>query len=153
MASDLFQNALIYLGTAIVFVPISKKLGIGSVLGYLIGGILVGPFALGLIGKEGHDVMHTAEFGVVMMLFVIGLELNPAQFWKMRTRILGLGGLQMLFTGLILFPLLYFLLSFSLSASLALSMSFAMSSTAIVLQSIHPTKCMFTKKVLGHSFA
>jgi CPA2 family monovalent cation:H+ antiporter-2 len=136
MASDLFQNALIYLGTAIVFVPISKKLGIGSVLGYLIGGILVGPFALGLIGREGHDVMHTAEFGVVMMLFVIGLELNPAQFWRMRTKIVGLGGLQMLLTGLVLFPLLYFLLSFSLNASLALAMTFAMSSTAIVLQTL-----------------
>lgn len=136
MASDLFQNALIYLGTAIVCVPISKKLGIGSVLGYLIGGILVGPFVLGLIGTEGHDVMHTAEFGVVMMLFVIGLELNPSQFWKMRSKIVGLGGLQMLLTGLILFPLLYYVLSFSFNASLALAMSFAMSSTAIVLQTL-----------------
>ncbi|TJZ53743.1 potassium transporter [Sphingobacterium olei] len=136
MAADLFQNALIYLGTAIVCVPISKKLGIGSVLGYLIGGILVGPFVLGLIGTDGHDVMHTAEFGVVMMLFVIGLELNPAQFWKMKTKIVGLGGLQMLLTGLLLFPLLYFVLSFSLNASLALAMTFAMSSTAIVLQTL-----------------
>ena len=136
MASGLFENALIYLGTAIVFVPISKKLGIGSVLGYLIGGILVGPFALGLIGSEGHDVMHTAEFGVVMMLFVIGLELNPAQFWKMRTKIVGLGGLQMLITSIIIFIMLFLLLSYSLSASLALGLSFAMSSTAIVLQTL-----------------
>lgn len=136
MASDLFQNALIYLGTAIVFVPISKRLGIGSVLGYLIGGILVGPFVLGLIGQEGYDVMHTAEFGVVMMLFVIGLELNPAQFWKMRTKIVGLGGLQMLLTGLILFLMLYLFLSFSFNAALALALSFAMSSTAIVLQTL-----------------
>lgn len=136
MASDLFQNALIYLGTAIVCVPLSKKLGIGSVLGYLIGGILVGPFVIGLIGQEGHDVMHTAEFGVVMMLFVIGLELNPAQFWKMRTKIVGLGGLQMLLTSIILFPLLYFPLSFTFNASLALALSFAMSSTAIVLQTL-----------------
>ncbi|GHE32037.1 monovalent cation:proton antiporter-2 (CPA2) family protein [Sphingobacterium griseoflavum] len=136
MASGLFQHALIYLGTAIVFVPISKKLGIGSVLGYLIGGILVGPFALGLIGTEGHDVMHTAEFGVVMMLFIIGLELNPAQFWKMRAKIVGLGGLQMLLTAVLLFMFLYLALSFSFKASLALALSFAMSSTAIVLQTL-----------------
>ncbi|TAE46903.1 MAG: potassium transporter [Cytophagales bacterium] len=136
MASHLFHDALIYLGTAIVCVPISKKLGIGSVLGYLIGGILVGPFVLGLIGKEGHDVMHTAEFGVVMMLFVIGLELNPAMFWKMKTKIVGLGGLQMLLTGVVLFPLLYFVLLLSLNASIALALSFGMSSTAIVLQTL-----------------
>ncbi len=136
MASDLFQNALIYLGTGIVCVPISKKLGIGSVLGYLIGGILVGPFVIGLIGTEGHDVMHTAEFGVVMMLFVIGLELNPAQFWKMRTKIVGLGGLQMLLTAILLFPILFFVFSFSFYASLALAFTLAMSSTAIVLQTL-----------------
>lgn len=136
MASDLLQNALIYLGTAIVFVPISKKLGIGSVLGYLIGGILVGPYVLGLIGREGHDVMHTAEFGVVMMLFVIGLELNPAQFWKMKNKIVGLGGIQMLATAILIFPLLYFFLSFSFNGSLALALTFAMSSTAIVLQTL-----------------
>lgn len=136
MASNLFHDALIYLGTAIVCVPISKKLGIGSVLGYLIGGILVGPFVLGLIGTEGNDVMHTAEFGVVMMLFVIGLELNPAMFWKMKTKIVGLGGLQMLLTGVLLFPLLYFVLSLSFNASIALALSFAMSSTAIVLQTL-----------------
>ena len=136
MHNSLFQYALIYLGTAIVCVPISKKLGIGSVLGYLLGGIVVGPYLLGLIGSEGLDVMHAAEFGVVMMLFVIGLELNPAQFWKMRTKIVGLGGIQMLGTALLLFPLLYFLLSFSFNASLALALSFAMSSTAIVLQTL-----------------
>lgn len=136
MTADLLQNALIYLGTALVCVPISKKLGIGSVLGYLIGGILVGPFVLGFIGKEGHDVMHTAEFGVVMMLFVIGLELNPEQFWKMRKNILGLGGLQMLLTTLIVTPLFLVLLSLSWQASLALALACAMSSTAIVLQTL-----------------
>lgn len=136
MAANLMQDALIYLGTALVCVPISKKLGIGSVLGYLIGGIIVGPFVLGFIGNESHDVMHTAEFGVVMMLFVIGLELNPKHFWKMRKLVVGLGGLQILLTSLLLFPLLYFSMSATINASIALALSFALSSTAIVMQTL-----------------
>lgn len=98
MAGNLLQDALIYLGTAIIFVPVAKKLGIGSVLGYIIGGVIVGPYALGLIGHEGEDVMHAAEFGVVMMLFLIGLELNPKSFWNMRKIIIGMGGIQMALT-------------------------------------------------------
>ena len=136
MSGDLLSNALIYLGTAIICVPISKKLGIGSVLGYLLGGVLVGKFVLGLIGTEGQDVMHTAEFGVVMMLFVVGLELNPAHFWQMKNRILGLGGLQVCITALVLCPILYFTLALPLSAAIALSLTFAMSSTAIVMQTL-----------------
>ena len=97
-----FYQALIYLTAAVVSVPIAKKLGLGSVLGYLIAGIIIGPFALELIGKEGEDVMHFAEFGVVMMLFLIGLELQPSLLWKMRVPILGLGGVQVLATGIII---------------------------------------------------
>jgi monovalent cation:H+ antiporter-2, CPA2 family len=136
MSGGLLQNALIYLGTAIVCVPISKKLGIGSVLGYLIGGVLVGPFILGLIGTEGQDVMHAAEFGVVMMLFIIGLELNPHHFWGMKNKILGLGGLQVGLTSSVLFFFFHFLLSLPINASLALGLTMAMSSTAIVLQTL-----------------
>ncbi|MFN4146304.1 MAG: monovalent cation:proton antiporter-2 (CPA2) family protein [Runella sp.] len=132
----MIKDALIYLGTALVFVPIAKKLGIGSVLGYLIGGIVVGPFVLGFIGNEGHDVMHAAEFGVVMMLFVIGLELDPQVFWKMRKLVVGMGGLQMLLTAALVFPLLYWGLGYAFNPSLALAMTFAMSSTAIVLQTL-----------------
>lgn len=136
MAGDFLQNALIYLGSAIVFVPLAKKLGIGSVLGYIMAGIIIGPFVLGLIGHEGEDVMHTAEFGVVMMLFIIGLELSPQSFWKMKQRILGLGGLQMLLTALLFFPLFYMVFHFSVNTAIALSLSFSMSSTAIVLQTL-----------------
>ncbi|RLD49729.1 MAG: potassium transporter, partial [Bacteroidetes bacterium] len=74
---DFFHQALIYLIAAVVSVPIAKRLGFGSVLGYLLAGMAIGPFVLGLIGTEGEDVMHFAEFGVVMMLFLIGLELKP----------------------------------------------------------------------------
>lgn len=136
MAGSFLQNTVIFLGAALVFVPIAKKLGIGSVLGYIIGGVIIGPFALGLVGKESEEVMHATEFGVVMMLFLIGLELNPQAFWRMRKAILGLGGLQMVFTAVLLFPLLYFAQGLSLPASIALALSFSMSSTAIVLQTL-----------------
>jgi len=136
MAGNVLQDALIYLGTAVVFVPIAKRLGIGSVLGYIIGGIMVGPFLLGLIGTEGEDVMHVAEFGVVMMLFLIGLELNPASFWRMRGTILGMGLMQVAGTALLFFPVLYFGFHLGVNAALALSLTFSMSSTAIVLQTL-----------------
>src|SRR5690349_20341716 len=97
--SFLFQ-ALIYLGAAVLFVPIAKKIGLGSVLGYLLAGVVIGPFVIGLVGKEGESVMHYAEFGVVMMLFLIGLELEPSLLWKMRRSIVGLGGLQIIVTTL-----------------------------------------------------
>ncbi len=89
-----FLQAFVYLSAAVIAVPIAKRLGLGSVLGYLLAGVVVGPFGLGLVGEEGQDVMHFAEFGVVMMLFVIGLELEPALLWRLRKPILGLGGLQ-----------------------------------------------------------
>ena len=75
--------ALIYLGAALIAVPIAKRLGLGSVLGYLIAGILIGPFVLSLVGDQ-TEVMHFAEFGVVMMLFLIGLELQPSRLWTLR---------------------------------------------------------------------
>ena len=136
MGASVLQNAMIFLGAALLFVPIAKKLGIGSVLGYIIAGIVIGPFALGFIGTEGEDIMHAAEFGVVMMLFLIGLELNPQSFWRMRRRILGMGCLQMLLTGFLFFGLFYFIQHIELNTSIALSLTFAMSSTAIVLQTL-----------------
>ncbi|OYW80090.1 MAG: hypothetical protein B7Z27_04395, partial [Sphingobacteriia bacterium 32-37-4] len=136
MGASVLQNAMIFLGAALLFVPIAKKLGIGSVLGYIIAGIVIGPFAFGFIGTEGEDIMHAAEFGVVMMLFLIGLELNPQSFWKLRRRIIGMGGLQMLLTGILFFGLFYFIQGVELNTAIALSLTFAMSSTAIVLQTL-----------------
>src|SRR5687767_10319799 len=97
--SFLFQ-AIIFLASAVIFVPIAKRLNLGSVLGYLIAGIVIGPFVFGFVGKEGESIRHYAEFGVVMMLFVIGLELEPERLWKLRRSILGLGGLQLVITTL-----------------------------------------------------
>lgn len=80
MAENLLLQAFVYLAAAVIAVPIAKRLGLGSVLGYLIAGVLIGPFVLGLVGEEGQDVMHFAEFGVVMMLFWLGLNYNPHCF-------------------------------------------------------------------------
>lgn len=93
----LFQ-AVVYLSAAVLCVPVAKRLGMGSVLGYLVAGILIGPFVLGFIGHESEDIMHVAEFGVVMMLFLVGLELEPEKLWRIRRQILGVGMSQVLGT-------------------------------------------------------
>ncbi|MCK7508289.1 MAG: monovalent cation:proton antiporter-2 (CPA2) family protein [Desulfobacterales bacterium] len=135
MSSAFLQDALIYLAAAVVFVPIAKKLGMGSVLGYLIGGITIGPFFLGFIGAEGKDILHFAEFGVVMMLFLIGLELEPATFWRMRRLILGTGIMQLGGTTLLCFCALM-MIGFTWQAALASGLALSMSSTAIVMQTL-----------------
>lgn len=140
--SLLFQS-MVYLAAAIVFVPLAKKMGLGAVLGYLIAGIIIGPSILGFIGKEGEDIMHFAEFGVVMMLFLIGIELEPALLWRLRTSILGLGGLQVLLTAAAIAGLAL-LIGQPLNASLALGMILSLSSTAIVLQTLNEKGWMGT---------
>jgi CPA2 family monovalent cation:H+ antiporter-2 len=127
-------QAIIYILAAIVCVPIAKRLGMGSVLGYLIAGIVIGPYLLGFL-EEGEDIMHKAEFGVVMMLFLIGLELEPKNLWKMRDLILRVGLSQVLVTALLIF-FIGVGLGFSWQISLAVGLSMALSSTAIVLQSL-----------------
>lgn len=133
--ASLLYQAFIFLLAAVVGVPIAKRLGLGSVLGYLIAGILIGPFVLGLVGHEVDDIMHFAEFGVVMMLFLIGLELQPKKLWNLRMPILGLGGLQVVIsTALITMVALAFDLHWKMS--LAIGLILALSSTAIVLQTL-----------------
>jgi len=137
-----FSQAFIYLLAAVISVPLAKRLGLGSVLGYLFAGVVIGPFCCGLVGK-GQDVMHIAEFGVVMMLFVIGLELRPATLWHMRGPILGLGGMQVLGTAAAVSGLA---LLFRLPWQIATAVGFilAMSSTAIVLQLLNEKNLMKT---------
>ena len=133
---DFFHNAMIYLLAAVISVPVAKRLGFGSVLGYLLAGMVIGPFVLGLIGSEGEDVMHFAEFGVVMMLFLIGLELKPNLLWDMRRSIFGLGGLQLLVSALFIGGVAL-LLGQRFGTSLAIGLTLALSSTAIVLQTLN----------------
>ena len=145
---EFFLNALIYLGAAVVSVPIAKKLGLGSVLGYLLAGIIIGPFVLRLVGNEAGEVMHFAEFGVVLMLFIIGLELEPKLLWKMRRNIFGLGGLQVLITAGINTGVAL-LLKFQLNRAVAIGLILALSSTAIVLQTLSEKGLM--RNIAGRS--
>jgi monovalent cation:proton antiporter-2 (CPA2) family protein len=132
---NFFFQAFIYLSAAVIAVPIAKRLGLGSVLGYLIAGTIIGPFGLELIGEEGQDVLHFAEFGVVMMLFLIGLELEPTRVWRMRSSILGLGGLQVTATAIVL-SAIAMTMGLSWQAAVAVGMTLALSSTAIVMQTL-----------------
>ena len=125
-------NAFIYLCAAVIAVPLAKKLGLGSVLGYLIAGVVIGPVA-GLVGSETATLQHFAEFGVVMMLFLVGLELDPKMLWAMRNRLLGLGGLQVAVTTA-LFAAGGLVLGLKWQVALAIGMILSLSSTAIVLQ-------------------
>jgi monovalent cation:proton antiporter-2 (CPA2) family protein len=143
--SSFFLSAFIYLATAVVLVPVAKRLGLGSVLGYLIGGALIGPYALGWVGGEaGKEALQFAEFGVVIMLFMIGLELEPSRLWRMRGPIFGLGGLQVACT---LLAVMGIAMAWGLGArpALAVGMILALSSTAIVLQTLQEKSLMGTR--------
>ena len=122
--------------------PVAKRLGLGSVLGYLIAGLLIGP-VIGLVGTETQNLQHFAEFGVVMMLFVVGLELEPRALWDMRHRLIGLGGLQISLTALSVAAICV-AIGQPLSVGLAIGLTFSLSSTAIVLQTLNEKGLMQT---------
>ena len=142
-----FLQAFIYLLAAVVAVPVAKRLGLGSVLGYLIAGLLIGP-VLGLVGEETNTIQHFAEFGVVMMLFLVGMELEPKALWNMKLRLLGLGGLQLLLTAAVITGIA---ISAGLSWQVALTIGliFALSSTAIVLQTFQEKGLQQTEGAKG----
>ncbi len=102
MEHSLLTNALVYLGAAVLAVPLAKRLGLGAVLGYLLAGMAIGPWGLGLI-REVETILHFSEFGVVLLLFLIGLELEPARLWSMRRPIFGWGAAQVLGVAGVLF--------------------------------------------------
>ena len=141
MESFLYQ-ASIYLAAAVIAVPIAARLGLGSVLGYLAAGILIGP-VFGLVGAETKDLQHFAEFGVVMMLFLIGLELEPRALWDMRHRLLGLGGLQIVLSTAALMGVAM-AYGEPWGTSLAIGLTLSLSSTAIVLQTLAEKRLMQT---------
>jgi CPA2 family monovalent cation:H+ antiporter-2 len=137
---SVLQQASLYLAAAVLVVPLALRAGLGSVLGYLAAGIILGP-VFGLAGAETADLQHVAEFGVVMMLFLIGLELEPRVLWAMRHKLIGLGGMQVLGTsGLIAGALLWWGMDWR--SALTIGMLLSLSSTAIVLQSLEERNLM-----------
>jgi monovalent cation:proton antiporter-2 (CPA2) family protein len=132
MHSDsLLINALYYLLAAVIAVPLFKRMGLGSILGYLFAGIVLGPHALGII-KDPESVLHFAEYGVILLLFVIGLELAPEKLWSMRNHIVVLGGSQVLLTGLVIGFGMVMLMAIPLA--FVLGVTLALSSTALAIQ-------------------
>ncbi len=144
---SLLFNAFVYLLAAVLAVPLSKRMGFGAVLGYLLAGVAIGPWGLGLI-REAEDILHFAEFGVVLLLFAIGLELNPARLWAMRKPILGLGAAQVMVTAAILAGIG---MAFGLNSSVAVvaAMGLSLSSTAMALQLLNERNLLPTPA--GHS--
>jgi monovalent cation:proton antiporter-2 (CPA2) family protein len=133
--NDFLLGALVYLAAAVISAPLAKKLGLGAILGFLVAGALIGPSVLGLIGHEGETVKHFAEFGVIVMLFLVGLELEPEKLWQLRQKIFGLGAAQVLGIAALL-GLASLALSAGWRESLAIGLILALSSTAIVLQTL-----------------
>jgi glutathione-regulated potassium-efflux system ancillary protein KefC len=142
MEHSLLQNAMVYLLAAVVAVPIAKRLGLGAVLGYLLAGIAIGPFGFRLI-SEVEDILHFSEFGVVLLLFVIGLELEPRKLWSMRRPIFGWGGAQV---GLVALALCVaaMLAGVHWKVALIAALGLSLSSTAIALATLEERKLLTT---------
>ena len=130
--SNWLQAALVYLGAAVIAVPLAKRFGLGSIIGYLAAGIAIGPFGLGLV-SDTQAILHIAEFGVVLMLFLIGLELEPPRLWALRRPIFGWGTAQLLGCAAALAGV-GALLGAPGPMALIAALGLALSSTAVALQ-------------------
>ena len=126
------QDGFLLLGTALVFVLLFRRLGLGATLGYLLAGAVLGPYALGLVG-DAESKIGFAELGITLLLFIVGLELAPKRLWRMRHEIFGLGFLQVGLCGLAISAVIYYFTPFSIEAALALGLPLGLSSTAQVL--------------------
>ena len=133
MDHELLNNTVAYLGAAIIAVPLFRKLGLGAILGYLVAGAIIGPQGLSLIAHP-EEALHLAEFGVVMLLFIIGLELNPEKLWAMRNQITLLGGGQLVLCALLIAVLAFLFTDVSLSIALLIGLTLGLSSTAFAVQ-------------------
>lgn len=140
---DLLQTVAIFLGATLIMVPLLKRLGLASVIGYLATGVLLGPYVLGLL-HDPHDVLEFAEYGIVLLLFLIGIELEPSRLWVLRRSVFGLGGLQVLATGLILTGIVR-AVGQPWPVSFVVGFGLALSSTAFVLQLLSEKKQLTTK--------
>ncbi|MCA0451035.1 MAG: cation:proton antiporter, partial [Proteobacteria bacterium] len=125
-------HAIVLLGAAVVAVPLFRRAGLGSVLGYLAAGLIIGPFGLGLF-DDPETLLHIAELGVVMFLFVIGLEMRPSKLWRLRRQIFGLGVAQVLTCGALL-TLVGMAAGLRVEVAAVGAMGFVLSSTAVIMQ-------------------
>lgn len=141
--SSMMLDATIFLGAAVILIPLAKRFGIATVLGYLFTGLLLGPSFL-KVASNPDDLLHFSEFGVVLLLFIIGLELQPSRLWALRQQIFVLGGLQVIVTGVVLMLLSWYLLDIRLSNSFVIGFGLALSSTAFVLQLLGEKKQLAT---------
>lgn len=132
MENNLLLAIFVLLAATVALVPLAKALGLGTVLGYLAAGVLIGPYGLGLV-SDSDTIRHIAEFGIVMMLFLIGLDLQPSEIWRMRNKVMGLGVTQLLLTAAAL-AFVFTALGFALNTSIIIGLALAMSSTAIAMQ-------------------
>ena len=132
--TDFLLLAFIFLVAGVIAVPLASRLGLGSVLGYLLAGMIIAP-SLDILGVDVIGLQHFAEFGVVMMLFLVGLELEPKRLWEMRGRLLGLGGGQVVLTTLLMM-IISMISGWDWRLSLVTGMVLSLSSTAIVLQTL-----------------
>jgi len=144
VSPDYLTDTIILLTAAIAAVPLFRVLGLGAVPGLLMAGILVGPTGLGLIDNVS-EIGHFAEFGVVLLLFVVAIELKPSRLWLMRRLVFGLGSLQVLVTGLLVTAVVYYLLDISLRSAILIGPALALSSTAFVLQLLNEQKMLTTE--------
>lgn len=130
--ADLLTAGVLFLFAAVAAVPLAARLGIGAVLGYLLAGIAIGPWGLGFI-SDVDEILHFSELGVVFLMFIIGLELNPSRLWQLRRSIFGVGAAQVLLSAAVLAGLLM-LADFLWQAAVVGGIGLAMSSTAMALQ-------------------
>ncbi|ATR78368.1 monovalent cation:proton antiporter-2 (CPA2) family protein [Moraxella osloensis] len=141
--SSMMLDATIFLGAAVILIPLAKRFGIATVLGYLFTGLLLGPSFL-KVASNPDDLLNFSEFGVVLLLFIIGLELQPSRLWALRQQIFVLGGLQVIVTGVVLMLLSWYFLDIRLSNSFVIGFGLALSSTAFVLQLLGEKKQLAT---------
>ena len=143
MNIEYLTDIIILLAAAVIAVPLFQSLGLGAIPGFLIAGIVLGPSGLGYI--ENYDeIRHLAELGVVLLLFVIGIKINPSRLWKMKKLVLGLGSLQILITGSVITLIVHLFLDSSWKISLLIGSALALSSTAFVIQLLTERKVLFT---------
>jgi len=135
VVTSVLRDGVFMLGAALLFVTLFRRFGLGAVLGYLVAGAVLGPDILGLVGG-GEQILHIADFGIVLLLFLVGLELHPSRLWRLKRDIFGLGVFQVVLSGLAITALVFYATGFTLAAALAIGLPLALSSTAQVLPSL-----------------